>query len=158
MNTRRGMSGMPLRPWPALALVVLLPASACVGDRERLGSPTEPYVLPDLSGRYAAIHLIVERNGSSTELVGEPDTRLDLQLNADGTAQGQLKIGTDPDLRTKVALVGEWDLGVPNTVSFSFSAKTFLSEMAFQVVSTTRLTGEWLGDELRIRVELQKLD
>lgn len=155
---RRTCGRRPTRGVSLGLAVLLLPAVACFGEPERPGTPTGPTVAPEVSGYYEAIHLVVDRNGSTTELVGEPDTRLYVQLNEDGTANGQLKIGTDPELRTKVALIGEWSFGVPNSVTFTFAEPTFLSEIVFQVVSDTRLTGEWLGDDVLVRVELQKID
>jgi hypothetical protein len=149
-----------LRPLFVLAIASLL-SIACATDRERAGSePLEPVQPPDLSvvaGSYSATRLIVERDGVFSNLVGEPDTRLDIQLNLDGSVHGQLKIGTDPHLRSKDALVGRWRLRVPNGVSFEFDQPSFLEEIFFQIVSYDRLAGEWLGEDVRITVELQRV-
>lgn len=136
----------------------LLLASACTAERERIGggTPTEPPPAPDVSGSYEASHLIVEREGHATELIGQADTRLSLTLNADGSAHGQLKIGTDPDLRTKQTLVGTWRFGVPSFVTFRFSEPSFLEQIAFNVVPGG-LVGEWSGEAVSVRIDLRKI-
>jgi hypothetical protein len=139
-----------------LALVIPL-LQSCV-ERERIGTdPTEPYVPPAVSGTYAATRLLVVRDGVIEDLIGEPDTRLDLQLNSNGSARGQLKIGTDPQLRTKSDLQGTWRLSVPNLVTFDFTTPTFLEDIGFQVVHNG-LRGEWSGEDVRVIIELRKLD
>ncbi len=136
----------------------ILLASACTADRERLGgtSLTEPPPLPDVSGSYEAVHLIVERGGHATELIGQPDTRLSLTLNADGSAHGQLKIGTDPELRIKQALVGTWRLHIPGFVTFDFSEPSIIEQTSFTVVPDG-LVGEWSGKGVRLRIELRRI-
>jgi len=142
--------------------ITLLLAVACTAERERAGSePTEPQQYPtlsDLAGSYSATRLIVERQGSWTNLVGEPDTRLDIQLNLDGSVHGQLKIGTDPQLRSKNTLVGRWRLRVPNGVSFDFEGQSFLEDIYFYILSYDRLQGDWFGEGVMITVELQRVD
>lgn len=144
---------------PAIALLLTV---ACTADRGRAGSaPLEPQQYPDLSdiaGNYSASRLIVEREGSWKDLIGEPDTRLDIQLNLDGSIHGQLKIRTDPQLRSKNALVGHWRLRVPNGVTLDLDGQSFLEDIYFQIVSTDRLSGEWLGEGVHVRVELQRAD
>ncbi len=133
-------------------------AGGCTAERERIGSvPSEPAPPPDVSGSYEASSIIVEREGRFTELIGEPDTRISLTLNADGSAQGQLKIGTDPELRTKQTLVGTWRVGFPSFVSFDFSEPSMLEETTFTIVHDG-LVGEWLGLDVRARIELRKID
>lgn len=148
-----------LRLLCVLAIALLL-SSACA-ERERIGSgPTEPMQPPslsDIAGSYSATRLIVEREGSFRDLIGEPDTRLDIHLNLDGSVHGQLKIGTDPQLRSKDALVGRWRLRVPNGVTFDFDPHNFLEEIYFQIVSYDRLTGEWLGEDVHVTVELERV-
>ncbi len=100
---------------------------------------------------------MVERDGHFTELVGEPDTRLDMQLNPNGSVHGQLKIGTDPELRDKRSLVGTWQLHVPGYVSFRLRPNTFLNETIFQIRSPG-LVGEWMGEGVRLRVDLARID
>ena len=147
---------MYTRGLPLLALVLAL-SQAC-GERERIGTvPSEPQVSPTVTGTYAASRLLVERDGQINDLIGEPDTRLDLRLNSDGSARGQLKIGTDPQLRTKSDLLGTWRLSVPNLVTFDFASPSFLEEVGFQVAHDG-LRGEWFGDEVRVVIELRKLD
>ncbi len=149
-----------LRPLGVLAITLLI-LSAC-SERERIGSgPTEPQLPPgvaDVAGSYSATKLIVERAGTFKNLVGEPDTRLDIHLNLDGSVQGQIKIGTDPYLRSKDALVGSWQLRVPNGVVFDFDPHSFLEEIYFQIVSADRLSGEWLGEDVHVAIELQRID
>jgi hypothetical protein len=131
--------------------------TACVSEPQRPGSePLGPEQAPDVVGSYSATSIWVERDGMFTNLSGEPDTRIDLHLNADGSVHGQLKIGTDPQLRTKQELVGTWRLSIPNRVMFDFTAPTFLEEMAFEV-SGTRLTGDWQGEDVRVRIELERV-
>ncbi|UCF20071.1 MAG: hypothetical protein JSU87_01280 [Gemmatimonadota bacterium] len=144
------------RGLPLLALLLML-SQACA-ERERIGiGPTEPQVSPAVTGTYAATRFLVEREGRVNDLIGEPDTRLDLRLNGDGSARGQLKIGTDPQLRTKSDLLGTWRLSVPNLVTFDFTSPTFLEEVGFQIVHDG-LRGEWFGDDVRVVIELKKLD
>ena len=142
----------------AIALLLL---SAC-GERERLGpgpvEPTQPPGVADVAGSYSATRLVVERAGSFTDIIGEPDTRLDIHLNLDGSVQGQIKIGTDPVLRSKDALVGTWRLRVPNGVTFDFDPHNFLEEVYFTLVSYDRLSGEWMGEDVHVAVELVRVD
>lgn len=149
-----------IRPLCVIAITILLSTSCA--ERERMGSgPTEPVQPPglaDVAGSYSATRLIVERQGSFKDLIGEPDTRLDIHLNLDGSVHGQLKIGTDPQLRSKDALVGHWRLRVPNGVTFDFDPYSFLEEIYFQIVSADRLTGEWLGEDVHVAVELERID
>ncbi len=147
------------RPTRAGWLVVgaFLIAGGCTAERERIGTvPSEPAPPPDVSGTYEASSLIIEREGRFSELIGEPDTRISLTLNADGSARGQLKIGTDPELRTKQTLVGTWRVGVPNFVRFDFSVPSILEETTFSVIPDG-LVGEWLGIDVRARIELRKI-
>ncbi len=106
-------------------------------------------------GTYEATQLVVQRPSSATDLIGEPDTRISLHLNANGTTQGQLKIGTDPDFRGKVSLEGRWRLSLPSRVTFDFERPTFLGEIAF-LIQTPELSGDWVRDTVRIHVTLQK--
>ncbi len=159
MKYARAQLGASLRSLCMLTIGVLL-CTNCT-ERERLGSgplePVQPPGLDDIAGSYSATRLIVERDGSFRDLIGEPDTRLDIHLNLDGSVHGQLKIGTDPHLRGKDALVGRWRLRVPNGVTFDFDPHSFLEEIYFQIISSDRLTGDWLGEDVRISVELQRV-
>ena len=149
-----------VRSLTVLTVTALLTV-ACTVERERSGSePTEPQQFLDLSdvaGSYSATRLIVERDGSHRDLIGEPDTRLDIQLNLDGTVHGQLKVGTDPYLRSKSSLVGRWRLRVPNGVTFDFEGQSFLEDIYFNILSTERLQGDWFGEGVVITVELRRV-
>lgn len=161
MKYARATLHSSLRSLCVLAITSLL-AVACTAERERAGSePTEPQQYPtlsDVAGSYSATRLIVEREGSWANLVGEADTRLDIQLNLDGSVHGQLKIGTDAHLRSKNALVGRWRLRVPNGVSFDFEGESFLEDIYFYIMSSDRLQGDWFGEGVMITVELQRVD
>jgi len=152
------VSGTRARSLTRLSLCTgLIILTACVSEPPRPGSePTGPEQAPDVVGSYSATSIWVERDGMFTNLAGEPDTRIDLQLNADGSVHGQLKIGTDPQLRTKQELVGTWRLRISNRVMFDFTAPTFLEEMAFEVRGTG-LAGDWQGEDVRVRVELERV-
>ncbi len=142
--------------WRSLFLVALL-MTACGEERGRVSvGPTEPYQPPDVTGSYEATHLIVERDGHFTELIGEPDTRLSLTLNGDGSARGQLKIGPDPELPSKQSLVGTWRLSVPNRVTFDFSEPTFIEQIAFEIVHNG-LVGYWAGEGVSVKIELERV-
>ncbi len=151
----------PLRSLCVPAITLLLTV-ACTAERERAGSePTEPQQYPtlsDVAGTYSATRLIVERDGSHRNLIGDPDTRLDIQLNLDGSVHGQLKVGADPQLRSKQALVGRWRLRVPNGVSFDFEGQSFLEDIYFYILSSDRLQGDWFGEGVLITVELERVD
>lgn len=133
----------------------LILAIACVESERPGGSPTEPLVSPQVAGSYDAISIIVERDGSARELVGEPDTRLNLQLNPNGVLHGQLKIGTDPELRGKHPLVGTWQLRQPGFVTFELRPRTFLNHTAFQIFPPG-LVGQWSDERVRISIKLEK--
>lgn len=158
--------GRPFGPYPShrslriLILAMVMIGAACTTDRGRPGSesPTEP-ARPDateISGTYEAARILVERSGTTVDLAGDPDTRISLQLNEDGSAQGQLKIGADLQLRTKLALVGQWRLSVPDLVFFDFGDETFLEEIGFRV-QLPALTGSWHGEDLRIDLQLRRV-
>jgi hypothetical protein len=135
----------------------LIILTACVSEPTRPGSQSlEPAQAPDVVGSYSATSIWVERDGMFTNLVGEPHTRIDLRLNADGSVRGQLKIGTDPQLRTKRELAGTWRLSIPNRVMFDFIASVFLEEMAFEIRGN-RLAGDWLGEDVHVRIELERV-
>lgn len=150
-----------LRSMFVLAITSLLTV-ACAAERERAGSePTEPQQYPtvsDIAGNYSATRLTVARDGSHKNLIGEPDTRLDIQLNLDGSVHGQLKIGTDPQLRSKQMLVGRWRLRIPNGVSFDLEGQCFLEDIYFYILSKDRLQGDWLGEGVLVTVELQRVN
>jgi hypothetical protein len=137
----------------AAALIV---AVACT-EPQRIGSsPTEPLTSPQVAGSYDAVSFVVERDGSARELVGEPDTRLNLQLNPNGALHGQLKIGTDPELRGKHSLVDTWRFQEPSVVTFQMRPRTFLNQTTFQV-SPPGLVGEWSDERVRISIKLVKI-
>lgn len=145
---------------PTRVVALLLAVSACGSAPERPGNaqPTEPLTVPDVAGTYQASSMVVTRDTGYKELIGEPDTRLDIQLDPNGSAHGQLKIGTDPDLRDKRSLVGDWKLRVPGHVTFQLQPSTFLNETAFQVVAPGELSGEWLGTGLSLAIKLRKVE
>lgn len=137
---------------------LILAVTACGSGPERPGAgPTEPLTSSDVAGTYRAISMLVTRDSGYKELVGEPDTRLDLHLDPNGAAHGQLKIGTDPQLRDKRSLVGNWQFRMPSHVIFQFRPSTFLNETAFQVVAPGQLSGEWLGSDVSLKIKLEKI-
>lgn len=136
----------------AAALIV---AIACAQSERPGGSPSEPLTSPQVAGGYEAVSFVVERDGAASQLVGEPDTRLNLQLNSNGTLHGQLKIGTDPELRGKHSLVGTWRLREPGSVTFQMRPRTFLNHTTFLVLPPG-LVGEWSNEHTRISIELEK--
>jgi hypothetical protein len=141
----------PNRNFVAAFIVAL----ACA-ESERIGSPpTEPPTSSQVAGSYDAVSFIVERDGSGRELVGEPDTRLNLHLNLNGALHGQLKIGTDPELRGKHSLVGTWRLRQPGSVTFQLRPRTFLNQTTFRI-SPPGLVGEWTDERVRISIKLEK--
>ena len=96
------------------------------------------------------------RDGESRDLVGDPDTRLNLELRPDGSTVGQLKVGDDPDLRTKQSLTGAWRRISPDRLSFDFEAPNFLEEIAFRITENG-LSGDWTGETLRIHISLRRV-
>ncbi len=140
-------------------------AAACQAEPEHApeAAPTEPIRPPprtesSVAGSYEATLLVVERPGSIKNLIGEPDTRISLHLNANGITQGQLKIGTDPEFRTKIPLDGRWRLLSPSRVTFDFVWPTFLGEIAFQI-NASELSGDWVReDTVQVHVTLRRVD
>ena len=129
-------------------------AIACAEAERPGGSPTEPVTSP-VAGSYDAVSFVLERDGVAREIVDDPDTRLNLQLNSNGTLHGQLKIGTDPELRGKHSLVGTWWFQPPDRVTFQLRPRTFLNHTTFQV-KPPGLVGEWSDERVRILIELEK--
>lgn len=157
MFSSRAAGGLPSRGRGHLLAAALLIASACASEPERPGTELmAPEEFSEVTGTYSASRLIVEHSGVFVDLIGDPDTRLDLQLNADGSAHGQLKIGADRQLRTKQELVGTWRLRIPNRVTFDFAAETFVDQISFEIVSDG-LAGDWLGEDVYVRVELRRV-
>ena len=134
----------------------LLVTLACT-ESERVGSsPTEALTLQRVAGSYDAVSFVVQRDGSARELIGEPDTRLNLQLHPNGALHGQMKIGTDAELRGKYSLVGTWRTRQPDLVTFELRPRTFLNHTAFRV-SSPGLVGEWSDERMRISIRLAKI-
>lgn len=135
--------------------------AGCTTDRARLGTaPFEPPETPeprDPTGSYVADQLIVTRDGESRELVGDPDTRVNLELRPDGSTVGQLKIGDDPDLRTKQSLTGSWRHISLDRLSFDFEAPTFLEGIAFWITEDG-LSGDWTTEGLHVHVSLRRVN
>lgn len=141
-----------------LLTALLLAGLACTSDVERPGTePTAPYTAPVIAGLYEATSLLVQRGNTITELIGEPDTRLNLQLTTKGDVHGQLKIGTDPELRDKRSLIGRWQVHRPDFVSFELRPRTFLNETLFRV-TPQGMVGQWAGEGVSLRIVLAKVD
>ncbi len=135
----------------AAALTVCI---ACAETQRPGPAPTEP-ASQQVAGSYDAVSLVVERDGMARELVHEPDTRLNLQLNPNGRLHGQLKIGTDPELRGKHSLVGTWWFHPPDLVTFQLRPRTFLNHTTFHV-APPGLVGKWSDERVTISIELEK--
>lgn len=158
-STPRQMSApSSRRPVRWLASACLAAAAAACGEIERPGADgaTSPDPLPTVAGTYHATRLVTTRPASTTDLLGDPDTRLDLRLNPDGTTRGQFKVGADPALRGKRDLAGTWRLSVPSRVLFEFAGATFLEDVAFRV-SGDALHGEWSDGDLHVSVRLERV-
>lgn len=141
-----------------MAALVLAAAVAACGDLERPGDgeATAPAPFPAVVGTYHATRLVTTRPASTTDLLGDPDTRLDLRLNPDGTTRGQFKVGADPALRGKRDLAGTWRLSIPSRVLFEFAGATFLEDVAFRF-SGDALRGDWSDGDLHVSVRLERI-